>query len=327
MSSGYREVRVVEVRDLTPRIRQYLLRATDGLAMPTFGPGAHVEVMISTHEGELIVRHYSLIGGEGLTDDDPDTYRIAVQREDRKRGSAYIHEHFQPGFTLKVSRPKQNFALDHRDRRSLLIAGGIGVTPIYAMLRSLKRRGRPFELVYSGRSREQMAFADEILTLAGENGALHLSGEPARDHLDVRALLETQSVDTTVYVCGPAPMITAVHAAASDLGWAEGRVRSERFTAAPSTDDQAFEVVLRQTGRTIRIGRDTSILDALTKAGVPVLSDCRRGECGLCPLPVVETDGPIQHRDSYLSEDERNAGDNLCICVSRIAGQRLVLDA
>lgn len=327
MSKGSRRVRVLDVCDLTPRIRQYRLRSVDGLALPEYGPGAHVEVLIDTAEGERIVRHYSLIGGEGLIDDDPDTYRIAVQREDRKRGSAYIHRHFEPGFEFEVSRPKQNFALDHRSPRSLLIAGGIGVTPIYAMARSLARRGRPFSLVYAGRSREEMAYADQLLELTGDRGVVHQSGPDDADRLDLKALLSAQAPDTTVYVCGPTAMITAAETVAASLGWADGRLRFEKFTAAPSPDDRAFEVELAQSGRTIRIGRDTSILDALSNAGVPVLSDCRRGECGLCPLPVVQSDGPIEHRDTYLSDEERASGSTLCICVSRIAGDRLVLDA
>lgn len=327
MSKGSRKVRVVDVCDLTPRIRQYRLRSVDGLALPEYGPGSHVEVLIDTAEGERIVRHYSLIGGEGLNDDDPDTYRIAVQREDRKRGSAYIHAHFEPGFALEVSRPKQNFALDHRDQKSLLIAGGIGVTPIYAMARSLARRARPFSLVYAGRTREEMAYADQILALTGDRGVIHESGSEDADRLSLLDLLAAQTPDTTAYVCGPTAMISAAEAAAKSLGWADGRLRFEKFTAAPSPDDRAFEVELAQSGRTIRIGRDTSILDALSGAGVPVLSDCRRGECGLCPLPVIDADGPIEHRDTYLSEEERASGSTLCICVSRIAGDRLVLDA
>lgn len=321
------DVAVAGIRQLTPRIREYVLAAVDGAPLPRPAPGAHVELHTVSPLSGPVVRHYSLVGGAGLEDDAPDRYRIAVQREDRQRGSAHIHDTFAVGTRLKVSRPRNNFPLDLRDSRSLLIAGGIGITPIYSMLRSLVRRKRPFELIYTGRAAEQMAYADDVARLAGASGRLHFSGETAARHLDLPELLLRQSDDTTVYVCGPAAMINAVHAAAGDLGWQEGRVRSERFTAGPSPDDVAFEVELRRSGRTLGVGRDTSILDALTVAGIDALADCRRGECGLCPLPVLEGGERIDHRDSYLSEEERAAGDTLCICVSRLRGGTLVLDA
>jgi ferredoxin len=122
-------------------------------------------------------------------------------------------------------------------------------------------------------------------------------------------------------------MIAATHDAASALGWAPGRVRSEQFTAGPSPDDAPFVVELRRSGRTVTVGRDTSILDALTVEGIDVLSDCRRGECGLCPLRVLEGGERIDHRDRYLSAEERASGETLCICVSRVRGGTLVLDA
>lgn len=321
------DVAVHGIRELTPRVREYLLASADGTPLPRYSPGAHVELHTISPVSGPIVRHYSLVGGDGLTDDPADRYRIAVQREDRQRGSAHIHDSFVVGTRLRVSRPKNNFPLDLRDRRSLLIAGGIGVTPIYAMLRSLVRRGRPFELLYAGRTRDQLAYADAVIDLAGNAGRLHFSGDPAVDHLDVAALLSAQSDDTTVYVCGPTPMIAATHAAATALGWADGRIRSEQFTAGPALDDAPFEVELRRSGRTITVGRDTSILDALAVEGIDALSDCRRGECGLCPLPVLDGGERIDHRDRYLSDEERASGETLCICVSRVRGGTLVLDA
>ncbi|MGO4167577.1 PDR/VanB family oxidoreductase [Novosphingobium sp. YAF33] len=318
---------VAGVRQLTPRIREYVLASADGSPLPRGAPGAHVELHMHSDLSGPIVRHYSLVGGQGLAEDRADHYRIAVQREDRQRGSAHIHDTFAPGTRLKVSRPRNNFPLDLRDRRSLLIAGGIGITPIYAMLRSVVRRGRPFAFVYAGRTQDHLAYAAEGMELAGAAGRLHVSGDPATDHLDMAALLAAQSDDTTVYVCGPLPMIEAVHTAARTLGWPDARVRSERFTAGPAPDDAPFAVELRRTGRTVEVGRDASILDALTASGIDVLSDCRRGECGLCPLPVLEGGERISHRDSYLSDEERAAGNTLCICVSRLPGGTLVLDA
>jgi len=327
MAAHNLDVVVAGIRQLTPRIREYLLRSTDGTPLPPYEPGAHIELHTHSATSGPIVRHYSLIGGLGNWDDTPDTYRIAVQREDRQRGSAHIHDTFTVGTRLSVSRPKNHFPLDRRDTKSLLIAGGIGITPILSMLRSLVRRNRNFEMVYAGRSAEDMAYRQDIQRLGGTHVRLHISGPDNAKVLDLRTLLAAQPEGTQVYVCGPAPMIEAVLAAAAELGWDPLRIRHELFTSGPGADDVAFDVELRSSGRRVRVGRGVSILDALTAAGVHVLSDCRRGECGLCPLDVVETDGEIVHRDRYLDDEERASGKTLCICVSRTTGTRLVLDA
>ena len=193
------------------------------------------------------------------------------------------------------------------------------------MARSLVRRQRPFSVVYAGRDREQMAFHDDLATLAGDAATFHYSNSAG--HLDLVALLECQAADTQVYVCGPGPMVQATHAAAEALGWHSSRVRSERFGVSRDETAHAFDVHLARSGQTVRVSEDVSILDALNAAAVPVLWDCRRGECGLCPLRVLSSDGQLKHRDFYLSEEEKAAGDQLCICVSRTTGKELVLDA
>lgn len=326
MQSQLLDVIVSRIRQLTPRIKEYHLQSVDGRKLPRYAPGAHVELHTLSPVSGPIVRHYSLVGSEGLIDDPVNVYRIAVQREDRLRGSAHIHDTFDIGTKLRVSRPKNNFQLGLRDKQTLLIAGGIGITPIYSMMRSLVRRGRTFDMVYSGRSIELLAYAQEVSSLAGQAVTLHKSGADGASHLDLVALLERQSDDTTVYVCGPSSMIDAVHATAKGLGWDPARVRSESFGAGPSPDDQAFDVELRRTGTRVRIGRDTSVLDALTLAGLDLFSDCRRGECGLCAVPVADAKDGIDHRDKYLSDEEHQANSTMCICVSRARGESLVLD-
>lgn len=324
MAQGNFDVVVAGLRDLTPRVREFLLRSADGKPLPDYAAGAHVALHTVSTERGLIVRHYSLVGGNGLTDDARNTYRIAVQREDHARGSAHIHATFQLGTALRIGPPINNFPLDRRDQQVLLIAGGIGITPIYSMARSLVRRHRPFQVFYAGRHAQFMAYHDDLQQLAGQSARFHYSD--SQGHPDLVALLHDQPEGTTAYVCGPSRMIEATRAAAAQLGWHPDRVRSEMFGAGFSGLATPFEVRLQRSGRSVQVGADVSILDALLNDGVPVLWDCRRGECGLCPLPVVSADSGIEHHDRYLSNEEKSAGETLCICVSRIRGKQLVLD-
>ena len=318
-------VQVSAVRHLTERVREYLLTSIDGAPLPAYAAGAHVALHTASPERGPIVRHSSLVGGTGLDDDARNTYRIAVQREDHARGSAHIHATFEVGTRLHVGPPANNFPLDRRDRDVLLIAGGIGITPILSMARSLKRRGCDWRVFYAGRQAAGMAYHDELRELCGERAQFHYSD--AQGQPDLRELLRGQPEGASVYVCGPAPMIEATHAAAAALGWAPGRVHSEMFTAAIAADARPFAVHLRRSGRVVQVGRDASILDALLAEGVPVLWDCRRGECGLCAQNVVSAEGGIEHRDRYLTDEEKASGETLCICVSRARGSTLVLDA
>ena len=327
MANKHIDVVVAGIRQLTPRIREFQFRTVDGAVAPSYGPGAHIELHTGNADTGLIIRHYSLIGGTADRDDPRNGYRIAVQREDRAAGSAYIHANFEVGMRLQVSAPINNFPLDRRDEHSLLVAGGIGITPIFSMVRSLTHRNRSFTVVYAGREPESMAYHDDLLRLAGPRVRFHYSGTDDASKLDLEALLAAQPAGTTAYVCGPGSMVAATRAASAAVGWSADRVRCELFGTGKTGDEVAFDVELRRSGRVIRVDKDVSILDALTAARVDVLWACRRGECGLCPQSVIDSDGPIDHRDRYLSDDEKAAGDTLCVCVSRTRGKRLVLDA
>lgn len=325
MARSHFTVEVSRVRQLTDRVKEFLLVSPDGNPLPEYGPGAHIAVQFTSPTRGLMVRHYSLIGGTDAQDDTRSTYRIAVQRESDTRGSAHIHATFAPGTSVTIGAPVNNFPLDRRAPNVLLIAGGIGVTPIVSMARSLARRKRPFTVFYAGRDKAAMAYHDTLAALTDGQCTFHYSD---RDGVpDLTALLSRQSADTTVYVCGPTPMVDAAHAAATALNWHPDRVRSERFGAAQTSAPHAFDVHLARSGKTIRVSEDASILDALNAEGVPVLWDCRRGECGLCPVNVVSADGAIEHNDRYLTDDEKASGQTMCICVSRVTGRELVLDA
>lgn len=319
------KVQVAAVRQLTDRVREFLLTSVDGSPLPAYSAGSHIALHTQSPTRGLIVRHYSLVGGADLQDDARNTYRIAVQREDHARGSAHIHASFEVGTRLHIGPPVNNFPLDRRDHKVLLIAGGIGITPIFAMARSLARRRCDYRVFYAGRQAAGMAYHTELAQLAGERVHLHCSDKDGQP--DLLALLRRQPEGTSVYICGPKPMIDAAHAASAALGWAPERVRSEMFTASISGDAQPFTVHLKRTGKTVQVGSDVSILDALLAEGLPVLWDCRRGECGLCPLPVLQAEGGIEHHDHYLTPEEKASDESLCICVSRARGNAIVLDA
>lgn len=324
------------LRQLTPRIREYVLGRSDGAPLPAYEAGAHIELYFSV-DGEPAVRHYSLVGGVASQSDGPGVYRVAVRHSGRSRGSAFMHEHLALGSTLRISHPKNNFALNsfapgRHGCKTLLVAGGIGITPIVAMLRSLVHLQRDFEVLYVGRSEVEMAYLQDVQHLANQAGKrLHVHFSIQKNsRFDLHALLAVQPakpVPTCIYVCGPASLVQSTRAAAAALEWEAGRVVSELFTPAPTGDETPFELRLEKSGLTLQVGQHTSILEAMAAAGLQPLFDCRRGECGVCPLPVLAFDGMLHHRDAYLSDEEKALGDTLCICVSRVCGSRLVLNA
>lgn len=318
------DVKVVQVRQLTPRVREYLLTTVNGAALPTWTSGAHIALHLTSPTRGLVVRHYSLIGGDGLQDDAPHTYRIAVQLEEHGFGSTLIHETFKAGTTLRIGPPVNSFALDRNASKVLLLAGGIGITPLVPMARSLMRRKRAFQLIYSGRAAAQMAYAQNLQDMCG--AAMRLQCSDTDGMLDIRALLAQQDAQTQVYVCGPTPFINAAIQAAKDLNWPEDRLRSEAFISSVLAGDSPFKVFLQRSGNEVDVRGDESLLDALNHARIPVFWDCRKGECGLCATKVLSHEGELQHRDRYLTSEEKQAGQSMCLCVSRTNGKSLVLD-
>jgi len=318
------DVKVAQVKQLTPRVREYLLTSANGTALPSWTAGAHIALHLTSPIRGLVVRHYSLIGGDGAHDDAPNTYRIAVQREEHGFGSNLIHETFKANTTLRIGPPVNSFALDRNASKVLLLAGGIGITPLVPMARSLLRRKKQFQFVYSGRSPDQMAYAQILQEMCGNNIRLQCSETDGM--LNIRALLEQQDANTQVYVCGPTPFIDAALQAAKELNWPEDRLRSEAFISSVRAGDTPFKVSLQRSGREVQVRGDESLLDALSHARIPVFWDCRKGECGLCATKVVSHDGELQHRDRYLTDEEKQAGHSMCLCVSRTSGTSLVLD-
>ena len=309
-----RRVRVAAIRTEALDIRSYDLVAADGRPLPAFTAGSHVDV----HLPGPHVRQYSLCGDVSAVDG----YRIAVKLERAGRGgSRSLHESVELGDALSISPPRNHFPLAPDARHTILIAGGIGITPILAMARTLHARAADWTLHYCARSREHAAFQAELQSLDEARVHFHFSEVPV---LDTAGLLRSPPVGTHVYCCGPVALMQAV--AAATAHWAEGSAHFEWFTAPAiaHAPDTACEVELARSGLSLPVPADRSILAVVRDAGVDVPSACEQGLCGTCETRVLS--GEPDHRDVLLSPAERAAGTSMMICVSRARSSRLVLD-
>lgn len=291
------------------------LREPDGGTVPEWAPGAHLDLLLA----EDLERQYSLCGDPA----DRSALTVAVLREPQGRGgSAFVHDRLTEGARVRVRGPRNNFALVDVSRY-LFLAGGIGITPILPMVAEADARGADWRLVYGGRTRASMAFADELVAKYGDRVSLRPQDETGLLPLD--RLLGTPEADTAVYCCGPEPLLAAVEQRCA--AWAPGALHVERFSPKADADAgprESFEVELAVSGRTLLVPADRSILQVVEEAGIPVLSSCQEGTCGTCETEVRE--GVPDHRDSLLTEEERAAGETMMICVSRSCGPRLVLE-
>ncbi|ROS38441.1 PDR/VanB family oxidoreductase [Amycolatopsis thermoflava] len=307
---------VIERRDtIADGVVELTLRHPDRAPMPSWEAGAHIDLVL----GNGLVRQYSLCGSPA----DRETLRVAVLREPASRGgSSYVHDELTAGNHVRIRGPRNSFALVDAPRY-LFIAGGIGITPIVPMLEAASARGAKWRLVYGGRTRKSMAFRTELAERYGDLVSVCPQDEVGL--LDLAGLLGEADPETAIYCCGPEPLLAAVEAASAH--WPRGALHVERFAPRPDADAgerTEFEVELTQTGQTITVRADQSILEAVEAAGVFVPSSCQEGTCGTCETAVLE--GIPDHRDSVLSDDEREMNDAMMICVSRCRGSRLVLD-
>lgn len=320
------ELVIAQVRDETPRVRSYELRRTDGGLLPHFEAGAHVDVLVDAGAGQPLVRSYSLCGAPGTGA----SWRLGVLREDSGRGgSRALHASWAVGTRVRSSAPRNHFPLaatpPGTDAEHVLIAGGIGITPLLAMARTLACTSERWTLHYAARSRSDAAFLEELEQVAAGRLQLYFDGGDPRRGMDVAAVLAQAAPGSHVYVCGPRPLNETVIAAAAAAGWGREHVHHEFFgAAAPAAGDGGFTVHLRASGRSVSVGAGESVLDALLREGFSPLYDCKRGECGLCATTVLA--GDVEHRDYVLGEADRGANRQMCICVSRVRSGELVLD-
>ncbi|WP_019815363.1 PDR/VanB family oxidoreductase [Saccharomonospora saliphila] len=278
-------------------------------------PGTHLDVDLDIH-GRRQVRSYSIVRSE----DRGRRLTLSVQLSPHSRGGSEAMHALVVGDELTVTGPVQNFPLAVGASRYVLVAGGIGITALVAMASALRRRGADYELVLVGRSRRVMAYVDELTAEHGDRVRVHVDDEGTP--LSVPDLVGTiaaapNAATTELYMCGPIGLMDAIKSSWTDHALPATNLRFETFGSSGRFGAEEFRVFLPQLGREVVVARDTSILDALNSAGVDTLSDCRKGECGLCLAKVVEVDGTIDHRDVFLSEEQKRRSANLCLCVSR----------
>lgn len=311
LEAGMFTVVVVGRLDVAANVISLELASPDDGDLPGWSAGAHVDIRVGGDD----VRQYSLCGSPAKRS----RWRVGVLREPNGRGgSAYLHEHAQLGSTLEVSVPRNNFPLVDASAY-VFVAGGIGITPILPMIAAAECGGAEWKLYYGGRTRASMAFVDELAAY-GDRVAILPQDEAGM--LPLADIARVADSETSVYCCGPEPLL----AAAEQHGI--GSLHVERFAPRPivaEEPDSAFEVQLLSTGDVIRVGPGQSLVDALERAGVSVATSCREGTCSSCETKVV-SGSPI-HRDSVLTEDERERGESMMVCVSRAAASPvLVLD-
>lgn len=319
LGDGKLELVISGIRQLTPQIRAFELRHPAGDDLPIVTAGSHLKVPVRLKNGQASVRNYSIASNPARRD----IYEIAVLRQiDGDGGSNFVHQHYQLGMTLHCGLPQNEFALSGNAAPVILIAGGIGITPIKTMAQTLKAQGRAFHLHYAARSRRAMAYGDRLQRdLAGQI-TTYFSDEGQQ--LDMVHVLSNAADTTEVYVCGPSGLIASAQDTAEKLHIAAERIHFERFAAAPHGEDTAFEVLLRRSQRLIPVAADQTVLAAVQAAGIDALSDCSVGNCGTCAVKVLA--GDVDHRDNALTQNERERAGLMCLCVSRAKSARLELD-
>ena len=314
------DVEVVEKTRETDNIVSLELARPDGLALPAFEPGAHIDM----HLPNGLLRQYSLCNHPGETH----RYLIAVLKDpDSRGGSITLHDQVKVGDRLQISEPRNLFTMAENAQRTLLFAGGIGITPILCMAYALSDAKADFALHYSARSRSGMAFVDQIMgSPFADRVSLHISDAGPSQRLDAEPLLSNPQPGTHLYVCGPARFMDYVLETARANGWPSERMHREYFSAAPldHSHDGSFEVEIKSTGEVIAIPADRSALQVLEEAGFDIPMSCEEGVCGTCLTRVLE--GEPDHRDLFMTDEEHALNDRFTPCCSRARSGKLVLD-
>ncbi|WP_298922237.1 PDR/VanB family oxidoreductase [uncultured Roseobacter sp.] len=313
-------VKVAKISQEATGIKSFLLAKKGLFKLPAYRPGAHIDV----HCGEGIIRQYSLCGDPV----DRRHFTIAVKKGEPSRGgSDLMHMTVREGDILEVGAPRNSFPLDETANHALLLAAGIGITPIIAMADRLSVLGRSFALHYFSRGCDHTAFRDRL-----ENGkykqhvTFHEGLDVPATSAALRKLLSRPVPHGQVYICGPAPFMDTAEICAME-NWPTDAINLERFAANPAISGaptSPFTVKLARTGVTLEVAADETILDVLDANGIDAAFSCEQGVCGTCVTDIV--DGTPDHRDSFLTERQRASGNQMCLCVSRARGESIVLN-
>lgn len=311
----WRELIVSSVVTDIPGVKVFELAAPLGEPLLPGSPGSHVTV-----DAGGVGRSYSLVNAPS----EKDSYRLAVKRIDGGRGSVWMHDRVEVGTRLRVRRPRNGFALAAQPGHSVLVAGGIGITPIWSMAQALEASERSWELHYVAQDERRAPFLSEIAPFLQQSihgtGRVYFTRSRAGARPNLSALVASAPMDSDFYICGPAPLLAAFMEAASDRP--PVRLHHERFEAEGTMEGFVLELV--RSGLVLDVVAGQTILQVLELHGVAVDSDCRVGICGSCETGVLA--GEPDHRDNYLDEFARSAGKNIMICCSGCKGSRLVLD-
>lgn len=320
MSISLTSVRVARKSQEAVDIVTFELVSADGMPLPSFSAGSHIDVRLPNG----LVRQYSLCNDSA----ENHRYVIGVLKNAATRGgSKAMHETVCEGDILQISQPKNHFPLAHDAPRSLLLAGGIGVTPILCMAERLATAGAEFAMHYCSRSKERTAFYNRIKSSAfSDRVGFHFDDGDPQQRLDMHALLEPAANGCHLYVCGPKGFMDAVLNTARASGWPESQLHYEFFSAEviKSENEDSFDVRLASSGTIVKVAKDQTIVDALAAIGVAIPTSCEQGVCGTCLTRVLE--GTPDHRDVYLTREEQEKNDQITLCCSRSKSALLVLD-
>lgn len=315
---GVSPLRIKRIGYEAETINSYELTSPAGDQLAPFTAGAHVDLHLSNG----MIRSYSLVNDQR----ERHRYVIAVNKDGAGRGgSSFVHDNFKAGDLVSVSQPRNNFALCEDAEETILIAGGIGITPLLSMVRRLAALGRSWQLCYAASSRAAAAFLDELATVAAGATRVHLDFDDARSGrlFDLAAIVASAPAHAHLYCCGPVPMLGAFEAATADRP--ADHVHVEYFGAAEApVTEGGFEVRLARSNRTISVEAGKTILDALLDAGISANHSCAEGVCGTCETRLL--DGIADHRDQFLSKEEQAANNTIMICCSGARSRTLVLD-
>lgn len=312
----WRPARLRATRDVAPDIRLFEIEPSGGYIPPTPGSHIHVSVRIGDRPD---IRSYSTVGPcvNGA-------YGIAVKRLPTTRGGSTYLWNLAPGALLTISTPRNRFELGRNAPEYLLVAGGIGITPLFGMALALAESGARFRLLYGVRTRPDLALLDELRAGIGARVETFVGEDGQR--IDLSTEIARLAPGAELYVCGPIGLLEAAKRAWRDSGRSADGLRFETFGNSGRYPTEGFTVKLPRLGLSIDVPVNQTLLEALEAAGVDMIHDCRRGECGLCALPILGVDGIVDHRDVFFSDEEKAVNGKLCTCVSRAVGGVITLD-